>query len=165
MKTPRKSQNDKDLKAAIASGALFYSPPDAMEASVDPLIRPICEAINQSEWVWTAESCQGHPDSTEPRSWHRNTAPFLRLVTHRDSLGRMLAALMEAQVAVERRKNEETRTTGELHILETKAMRVIPSDRPSEGWTETLIYIDAVNVYERDQAIEVWAEFSEAVNR
>lgn len=140
------------------SKALFYSPPEAMDAEVDPLIRPICEAINKSGWVWTAESCQGHPDAAEGGPWRGNTSPMLRLITRKADQGRMLSALMEAYLG---KGSLGEHAPG---LFEVRGLRIYPSSRPAEGWTETLIYLDAGNVYQRNQALDVWNNFSTLIN-
>ena len=150
----------KDIVAE--SGAIFYSPPNAMDQSVDPLIRPICERINGSGFVWTAESCQGHPDAAEAGTWASNNAPFIRLVTREEDLGRMLSCLCKAFPLVEKSVLESNRRDApSFQIFEVHGFRVYPSSRPNPGWTETLIYIDAANVYQRNQALQVWAAFAE----
>jgi hypothetical protein len=60
------------------------------EADVDTLMWPIVQRINQSEWIWTTESCQGHDD-------RGNHEPLLGLVTN--DIGRALAALSDAVIA------------------------------------------------------------------
>jgi len=140
------------------SKALFYSPPDAMDPFVDPMIRPICVAINRSGWVWTAESCQGHPDADQGGAWAANVSPMLRLVTKDETIGRMFECLTAAFLQAKSRLPR-----GEL--FEVRGMRVYPSSRPSPGWRETLIYLEAVNVYQRNQALDVWKGFSELVSR
>ena len=156
--------SETDLEAAKKCGALFYSPPDDMAEDVDPLIRPICESINKSEWVWTAESCAGHPEADEAGAWFHNTSPFLRLVTHETKVGRMMELIFKAIIQVDHAMEKKIHETHELHILEVRQLDVIPSSRPSEGWTETIVRITAVNVYQRNQALMVWKQFAENVN-
>lgn len=136
------------------SGALFYSPPDKMDQWVDPLMRPICEAINKSGWVWTAESCQGHPDATTSGTWGENTNPMIRLVTKQP--GKMLECLCRAFGLAKGR-------TERADIFEIHGFRMYPSGRPNPEWNEVLIYIDAKTIYQRDQALDVWGAFAELV--
>lgn len=49
------------------------------ENGVEPKIKPICDMINKSNWVWTAESCEGH-DKTNPSTNWGTEDIFLRLV-------------------------------------------------------------------------------------
>lgn len=152
------------------SGAFFYSSPDTLDQAVDPLIRPICEKINASGWVWTAESCQGHPDACEACAWASNTAPMLRLVTLEKDLGQMMAALCRAFPMVEdcvmksNLKPGAMSTPGGFGVFEIHGFRAYPSSRPNPGWTETLIYIDAANVYQRNQALDVFRAFADLVS-
>lgn len=60
------------------------------EAQVDPLMWPIVQRINQSGWVWTTESCQGHETG-----W---TSVILGVVT--DDPGRFFGLLAEAHRAM-----------------------------------------------------------------
>lgn len=55
-------------------------------AYVDTLMWPIVERINQSGWVWTTESCQGHEDGS---------MLTLGLVTN--DIGRVFTAIADAQ--------------------------------------------------------------------
>lgn len=136
------------------SGALFYSPPDKMDQWVDPLMRPICEGINKSGWVWTAESCQGHPDATTSGTWGENTNPMIRLVTKQP--GKMLECLCRAFGLAKGR-------TERADIFEIHGFRAYPSGRPNPEWSEVLIYIDARTTFQRDQALDVWGAFAELV--
>jgi hypothetical protein len=53
-------------------------------AEVDTLMWPVVEAINRSGWVWTTESCQGHPGGGPP---------MLGLITN--DIGRLHTLLAE----------------------------------------------------------------------
>lgn len=136
------------------SGAMFYSPPDKLDEWIDPLMRPICEAINRSGWVWTAESCQGHPDATTSGAWTSNTNPMIRLVTKQPA--KMLGCLCSA-FGIARSRAEKG------DVFEVPGFRAYPSERPNSGWSEILVYIDAKNVFQRDQALEVWKAFARLV--
>ena len=155
---------DKSLEAAVKSGAMFYSPPDKMDEWVDDLMRPICESINKSEWVWTAESCAGHPEADEAGAWFHNTHPFIRLVTHKSNEGRVMELMFKAMHQVDKDMQENTRKYKELQLLESRMIEVIPSARPKPEWSELIIRLNAVNVYQRNQALEVWKQFAENVN-
>lgn len=143
-----------DVDIMKASGTLFYSPPDKMDPWVDPLMRPICEGINKSGWVWTAESCQGHPDATTSGTWGENTNPMIRLVTRQP--GRMLECLCQAFGLAKGR-------TERADIFEVHGFRMYPSGRPNPEWSEILVYIDARTTFQRDQALDVWGAFAELV--
>ena len=85
-------------KEAKEHGILFYELPEKLnDTSVDPLILPVVKSINASGWVWTAESCQGHPDLTnrQDSAWG-GPAPMLRLVCHRENFGRMMSCMFHA---------------------------------------------------------------------
>jgi len=140
-----------------ASGAIFYSPPDKLDAFMDPLMRPVCEEINRSGWVWTAESCQGHPDADRAGAWAANTRPMLRLVTTTAAVGKMLAAVMEAY-GIESR---EVKGVGERSEL--TGLTIYPIGERNPGWVEVLIYINAANVFQRDCAMGVWRKFAKIV--
>ena len=83
---------------AAAAGALFYTLPSELKISeqIDPLLRAAIDAINKSGWIWTAESCQGHPDETDLHApWGFSTDPYLRMVTRRDNLGLAVTVLLQ----------------------------------------------------------------------
>lgn len=141
------------------SGAIFYSPPHKLDEWMDPLMRPVCEEINRSGWVWTAESCQGHPEADHPGAWASNTRPMLRLVTAAVTVGMMLAAIMEAY-GIESR---EVKGIGQRSEL--TGLTVYPSEERNPGWIEVLIYINAANMYQRDCAMGVWRHFAKIVTR
>ena len=141
------------------SGCMFYSPPEAMDEWLDPLMRPVCEEINASGWVWTAESCQGHPDHAEGGTWADNVRPMLRLVTEEANVGRMFAAILEAY-QIECRAAMATHEPNGLAGFE-----VWPITFRNPGWAETLIYLNAKTVYQRDSGMGLWKTFAKIVNR
>lgn len=145
------------------SGCLFYSPPDKLDEWMDPMMRPICEAINRSGWIWTAESCQGHPDAEKSGAWGHNTRPMIRLVTKDENLGRMYAALAEAYEIEGRSTDESIEEHG--CVSELMGLSVFPIRGRNPGWSETLIYVEAKTVYQRDQGVSVWEIFGNIVNR
>jgi hypothetical protein len=145
------------------SGCMFYSPPDALDEWMDPMMRPVCEEINRSGWVWTAESCQGHPDAEKSGTWGHNTRPMLRLVTKDESVGRMWAAIMEAY-EIERRATEES-IEEHGNMSELIGLSVYPMSGRNPGWSEVLIYIEAKTVYQRNEGMGVWENFGKIVNR
>lgn len=91
--------SDELYRHAVASGVTFYDHPDKLrEDQVDPLIWKAVRRINQSNWVWTAESCQGHPDATS-HAWAWNVRPMLRLVTTQPNQGQLFRYLYTAMLA------------------------------------------------------------------
>ena len=81
---------------AAKCGCDFYKLPDELtDDDIDPLLRPFVQKINRSGWVWTAESCQGHPEAKIP-AWADNVRPMLRLVTPKECLGRVLGLWVKA---------------------------------------------------------------------
>jgi hypothetical protein len=154
----------KACREAAKAGCIFYKFPDELEpADVDPLIQATVFAINRSEWVWTAESCQGHPDADEPFSWAHNVCPMLRLVTNRKSFGRLMEILASSYKDVAA-KIESNVARDHVHIFELRGFRICPQVKYTGEWAEVLIYIDATNVYQRNQGLKVWSRFSELVN-
>lgn len=131
---------------------LFYAPPDELTPSmVDPLLWDAVQAINASGWVWTAESCQGHPDDTEGMPWSFNTSPFLRLVTREENIGRMLAALAKAA-------QTHYEPGSPVHVLELATHRI-----NAEGWTCTNVYVRATTVRTRNLGCQVFERFGAIV--
>ncbi len=93
-----KSEDHRSLELkAQAAGALFYTLPSELNVNeqIDPLLRTAVAAINSSGWIWTAESCQGHPDETEVAApWGHNVRPYLRLVCRDRHLGAACSELL-----------------------------------------------------------------------
>lgn len=145
---------------ARKSGICFYSLPEELTPEqIDPLIRDIVFSINKSGWVWTAESCQGHPEAETP-PWAGNISPMLRLVCRRKDLGRMMAALVEAMYI--KADNDDLNDFG--HFDKSLGFRAFPSWHTNKDWVEILIYIDAVCVYDRNLGLRAFAQFAEKVN-
>lgn len=141
-------QSEDQQLAARTAGALFYIlPKDLTERDVDPLLWPVVESINRSEWVWTAESCQGHPDDAEGLPWSFNTKPMLRLVVRLKDLGTMLAVL--ACAAPE-----------PADPLHTNVFEVV-SHPLKDRWFSVVIYVQAINVYQRNRGVAMLKRFAD----
>lgn len=148
---------------AIAAGVLFYCHPKDLEPEqIDLLMRPVVEAINRSGWVWSAESCQGHPDATTS-CWAENTRPMLRLVCRAEHEGAMLAALFSAcrSMAVHEGDYENYAAWGRPGAT---ALEIYPDERGAPNWCETLVYIPATTVCHRNRGIETFARFAHRIN-
>jgi hypothetical protein len=146
---------------AKESGILFYLLPEELDLEwIDPLIRKAVGRINESDWVWTAESCQGHPDDTEFRAWSWNTRPMLRLVTTRARYGEMLALLSDAMMDVEYPMSPADPSLGS-HVA-TLGFEVYPHGH-SGDYTAVLVYVKATNAHERNMGIVAFERFAEAV--
>lgn len=139
--------------AAQAAGAIFYELPNVLDyATLDPLIAPICRRINESGWVATGESCQGHPDWPDALGpWAGNTDPFLRLTCHGNDLGRMLEALVRA-----------------CGPDNATAFRAVPLRIQLDGrggeWAQVYAYISAPWVGARTEGLAAFARFAESIN-
>lgn len=144
-----------DYACSRDDGVTWYEHPDSLDPlGLDPLIAPVVLEINTSGWVWTAESCQGHPDAKGP-AWGGNTSPMLRLVTKVHHEGRMFSLLAHASriVAgiVERKEG----------LARTVPLHVYPSTlKSSETWVEHLVYAHATTAYGRNLGIQCFAEFA-----
>lgn len=149
--------DDADARAA---GVRFYELPRNLTADmVDPLIWPIVKKINDSAIAWTAESCQGHPDATEP-AWAGNNEPMLRLVCRRDRMGRVMAALIDACERVPAKEFEE----GSGLYSSAQPIKIFPHTEEvarKQGWAEILIYLSAGAVWSRDRALRVLDSFAD----
>lgn len=146
------------IREASNAGAIFYADPNALTPEmIDPLIWPAVQRINASGWVWTAESCQGHPDAERPGPWTHNTRPMLRLVSRRGDHGRMLETLLRAcfiNEAVPGLPIDPERFGGGVLGLElwAREMRDL-------AWAESLVYIGARTAYERDYGCLIFERF------
>ena len=137
-----------DAEEAAANKLTIYILPQDLDSSlVDPLLRDIIATINSSGWVWTSESCQGHPDAASPEDtgWDHNTNPFLRLIVRNSDFGEMLALLASAM------RGENRVCTMRLHSIAKGA------------WVEAIVYVEAINVLMRNQGIAALKRFSESL--
>jgi len=149
-------------EAARAAGVTFYELPSELDLeAVDPLIRRAVATINNSGWVYTAESCQGHPDSTQPQ-WADNTDPMLRLVCRAEDEGRLWSALLQACRSMEVRPDDEEGVTlwGRPG---TTPLKVYVDNRGRPDWCETLVYVPASTAYYRDRGIETFERFGRLI--
>jgi len=136
----------------LEAGVHFYGDPEDLDPNlIDPLLRKAVARINLSSWVWTAESCQGHPDNDIGPVWAGNTSPMLRLVCRREQVGRMLGALHEASTGFE----------DEDGLRRYFSLRVHP--QTLREWAEVLVYIEAQTVRDRNLGIAVFEKFAELV--
>jgi hypothetical protein len=120
--------------------------------TIDPLVRDIVVDINASGWLWTAESCQGHPDDTTGNAWAVNTSPMLRLACQAEHVGRMFQALYEAS----------TQMRDADGLEETFVWKAHPEERRG-GWAEILLFVEARTAYEHDRAVAMLAKFAEGL--
>lgn len=139
---------------------IFYTRPEELrDEQIDPLLRDVVKTINSSNWVWTGESCQGHPDaaSLSDTGWTHNTEPYLRLICARADLGRMLALLVDASAATQEDMDDHG-------IFSAAQLRLFRSGDDPE-WAETMVYVLARNVMDRDFGCRVLMRFAQAVAR
>lgn len=156
---PRNFKNP-EVQAANDAGAIFYADPDDLQPEqIDPLLWPAVTAINASGWIWTAESCQGHPDYDGREggtAWPHNTKPMLRLVTRDANAGRMLHLLAVAAVAALDPDGPGTESR------QGQGLELWPAQR-RDGWFEVLVYIKARNVAARDAGCKRFEHFGRLV--
>lgn len=143
-----------------ARGALFYTlPEELLRDQIDPLLRDVVFEINRSAWVWTAESCQGHPDADHSYPWAMNTRPMLRLVCEKKNFGRMLECLLEATVF----EDEGLNKVNVLDICECRNWGPNYKHVSDPGFREVIVYVRAVTVYERNLGIECYKRFAKLI--
>lgn len=123
---------------------IYILPQDLDISAVDPLLRDIVTTINSSGWVWTSESCQGHPDATVPgeTGWDHNTNPFLRLITAEKDVGVVLALLTAAM------RGPERTCLIRLHTIR------------KGNWVELIVYVEAFTTLTRNQGIAALLRFA-----
>lgn len=143
-----------ELEAKTA-GALFYTLPSELKVAeqIDPLLRLAVAAINSSGWVWTAESCQGHPDETDLHApWGHNTEPYLRLACRNRYVAPLLAQLLR-----EAHDDDSTLFGSPQMKLRTRQLK--------DAWSEVQIYITAHNVATRNRGCQALERFAFSVQR
>jgi hypothetical protein len=149
---------------AKAAGILFYSLPHELDYEmVDPLIRPICWKINDSGWVWTAESCQGHPDCTEEiTAWGSNTDPMLRLVCRKYHFGDMMNLFIDSLRFD--REGLDTATGFRCYPKVKYSYPDLIEKFPGYyDWEEVLVYLPGTNVATRNRSLKCLETFAEKV--
>lgn len=148
---------------AHKAGAIFYTLPSELRPEqIDPLLREIVGDINRSGWVWTAESCQGHPDAATAgeTAWPHNTDPFLRLVVHK---AREAEMLLHLTCALDVLNDELDRAeAGGWLLYGSQGLRLYCDDR--EPYAEYRVYLPARIATERNGGIEVFRRFARSVN-
>lgn len=135
-----------------ATGCRFYTPPsDINPKDIDPLISDAIIKINSSGWVWTAESCQGHPDA-DNLTWAGNTRPMLRLVTPKENLGLMLKYWVLAMEIPDEIQGDDPILGGLL------SFELYPTH--IGDWCEVVVYISARTVFERNLGVKAINQFA-----
>jgi hypothetical protein len=148
-------QEMKDKKAC------FYTlPQELTKDQVDPLIQKAVFRINESGWVWTAESCQGHPDADCPFHWAHNTSPMLRLICDVEHFGRMLQLLLEASTW----EMDHLQQVHTFEITLCKNWGELMTQQTDPGFREVLVSIRASTVWERNKGLDCFCRFAESVN-
>jgi hypothetical protein len=135
---------------AQEAGIFFYENPESLTPEhIDPLIFPIVKKINESGWVWTAESCQGHPDSTDKYVWAGNMRPMLRLVVREERVGEMLNKLLESSVFLD---EDALALINGIEIWQQQRMN---------GWVSLTTYIaQCSTIYYRNKGLECYDRFA-----
>lgn len=140
---------------AAEAGALFYTLPSELKVSeqIDPLLRVAVATINSCGWIWTAESCQGHPDETDLRApWGFSTDPYLRMVTRSDHLGLAVTTLLREA------HDGDSMSHGPVGMkLYTRDLK--------DGWVEFQVYVEARNAAQRNRGCLALERFGFAVQR
>lgn len=142
------------LREAKEAGVTFYKlPTELSQQDIDPLMRLAVNLINESGWVWTAESCQGHPDAASPMetAWPHNTRPMLRLVCRKNRLGKMLELLHDGWRVVDRESEGEFYAHPGSLIIHPHGVK--------GDWAEVIVYVEAASVWQRDLGIKVFGNF------
>lgn len=154
---------------AATAGICIYTPPSQVTPDmIDPLLRDVVARINESGWVITCESCQGHPgESYETTAWPHNDKPYLRLACGIEDAGRLAEALCGA---VNGSKYQAAKTftapDGTKRPIESPEQLIVQWwPEVHADWFEAKTYIGhGGSVEARDAGIEALVRFAEAVN-
>lgn len=137
-------------KAAQEAGAGFYTLPSELKVNeqIDPLLRTAVAAINASGWIFTCESCQGHPDETELMApWGFQIEPYLRLTCPAGRVGVAVELMLEAA-----RDDTGIELMGPAGLkLYTRALK--------NNWMELKVYVEARNVAGRNRGCQLLERF------
>lgn len=128
------------------AGCAPYGDPEALTPDmVDPAIWPAVKAINESGWLWTGESCQGHPDAEYSMVWAGNVRPYLRLMLRTEHEARLMPVLLDASELV----HDESMGSDQSAIPYFPSWSMSVHSR-EKGWTCVYLYVKAGTAYERD---------------
>jgi len=98
---------------------------------IDPLIWPVVKRMNETGWVWTAESCQGGHE------W--SAVPMLRLVCRTQDLG----ALLE-RVYATMRVGPDHQSSRDGTFVRLERHKPAPV-----GWSELRVWADILAYFAR----------------
>lgn len=156
---------------AAAAGVCIYTPPSQVTPDmIDPMLRDIVARINQSGWVITCESCQGHPGAEadyEHTAWPHNDRPYLRLACGVEDAGRLAEHLCGAVNGVAYTSpGKFTSSDGAVHSFDQPGVLIVQWwPEVHADWFEAKTYIGhGGSVEARDAGIEALRSFAEAVN-
>lgn len=154
-----------DPELAKRAGMCFYNlPQDLIPEQIDPLIRKAVFRINESGWIWTGESCQGHPDCEEELTpWGLNVHPFLRLICRAENIGKMFSLLISAMRYMDKYGMDSVMG---FKVYPCRKNTAYPSENivDNDKWEEVMIYLNGTNVAERNRSISCFEKFAELVN-
>jgi hypothetical protein len=128
---------DKTIPYVPEDARPYYDPIyELREGHVDRKIWPAVKRINESGWVWTAESCQGHVRGF-------GHVPMLRLVCREENMGKMLAALALSQSVAHKDRYGIYHGEGRLELQRRF--------KAPKGWYEIRVWVrrGGVSVFER----------------
>jgi hypothetical protein len=106
----------------------YFHPAELTSEHVDPGIWTIVQQINQSGWVWTLESCEGHVDGWSPD-------PLLRLTVEDADAPRLLTALFSSLESAA----DLTVAPSVERVNRMEVYRHVPAPMP--GWFEVRIVV------------------------
>lgn len=140
----------KKISERVPDGIHFYvDPEDLKDHYPDPLLRTAVKGINQSGWVWTAESCQGHIDCDELYvGW--GLMPYVRLVCEIEHRGRLLDRLAEAS-----------------HFEDgvSQSIELMIVDLSQDDWAQLLVRTATHTTYDRNQGCLMFERLAHLVNK
>ncbi len=137
---------------AREQGVNFYELPEKLKPEmVDEEIRTAVWRINESGWIWTAESCAGHWGG---EGWAGNVRPMLRLVCRKADLGELLRHLYDSVLY-----------QGEDRQIGAVGFTVWHYPRTYADFHELIVYIEARTDEERGRGLDAWRQFSERIQR
>lgn len=138
----------------------YEHPDDIVYGIIDPEIQELVYEINQTDWMCTTCSCQGHPESSEISVWSINALVVCICYFDTDKLNNWISKF-GIDEAPERYKDREllTRIGRLLHnkILEEKFEFHYESEK-IDGWGKMKIKFIFNTAGERDAMIDVMRE-------
>lgn len=148
------------VAAAQKAGVVIYDDPRTLDYDrLEEGVRAPCRRINESGWVFTAESCHGHVHEDTRFGGIWGDDPFVRLASRMEHFGHMLALFARAS-----RYRERLNPAVDYEEERVLSFNVSYDSRGWPAFGQVIIRIPSPRVYSRIQALAAFGRFAQLVN-